>query len=518
MKENKTALMLNRIFHIVFLTLFGINFICILFHAYSYSDSQRPWIIACFLGFTLIFTGLFLLLQKYEFKPSLKNEAALSDKNTKIIIFCSVGIMLLFQLLMGYFLQMNPITDLDYVSEYALDFAHTGNFDMVQSDYANGDVYLIRYPNNMAIYLFLSFLFRGLYLIFGSIPMYIPVVINAVAINLCVLFTVLIAKKIFGNRKAIYTLISCLLFIPFYTYVPFYYTDSLSMPFAIGSVYLIICSFSSKTKYKKYILASISGALILLGYKMKGSVVIVLGVILVYIVLKYGMKKILCFGLSIVFGFLAVGAIYNAGVDSLNISTKEQQYECEYPVTHWILMGLKGEGHYNYEDSKYTSSFSNKDTKNEGDLKAIKQRIANMTSGEFAYHLLVKAMWTWEDGTYFVSHHIQDPVRKNVLHNYVLKESPHYEMFYNVSSGFQIMLLLLMCLSVLKGCIKPRIDMLTIFKGIIFVVFIFFLIWETRSRYIFNFTPVFLLVAVDGVDFFTKKLIKPIKRRFVRKQ
>lgn len=36
-------------------------------------------------------------------------------------------------------------------------------------------------------------------------------------------------------------------------------------------------------------------------------------------------------------------------------------------------------------------------------------------------------------------------------------------------------------------------------KGLIFGVFLFFLVWETRSRYLMNFTPVFLLVAADGI-------------------
>ena len=67
-------------------------------------------------------------------------------------------------------------------------------------------------------------------------------------------------------------------------------------------------------------------------------------------------------------------------------------------------------------------------------------------------------------------------------------------------------------MSILKGCIKPDVNIMTLFKGIIFAAFIFFLIWETRSRYLYNFTPLFILVAVDGLDFVNSGFIKNIKR------
>lgn len=501
MRENKLSLILNRIFHIIFLALFGINFICILFCGYSYTNEQRPWIIASFLFFTLFFAFVYALLSKHQKRITIKNRTAFCDKNTKIIIAVGIFLMLAVQLFIGYLLRMNPVTDMQIINNYSLDFAKSGNFSGVQSDYLKGSVYMARYPNNMALYLLLSFLYRFTYLIFGYVPRFVPVVMNALAINIGVLFAVLTAKKVFGNKKAIFTLIMCVLFIPYYTYVPYFYTDSLSLPFVTSALYLFVCAIKSQTKYKKYIMAAVCGALILIGYKLKGSVMILLAVMIVYLILKMGIKKMLCFALSLIVGFSAVGAVYSAGVNSLGVFTKEQLYESEYPLTHWVLMGLKGEGHYNLADSNYTCSFPNKDAKNEADIKAIKQRISEMSAGDFAYHLLIKAMWTWEDGTYFISHHIQSPVKRYSLHDYVLEKGKNYNTFYEISCGWQIMLLLLICMSILKGCIKPEINEQTIFKGIILCAMLFFLVWETRSRYLYNFTPIFILTAVDGMDF-----------------
>ena len=68
-----------------------------------------------------------------------------------------------------------------------------------------------------------------------------------------------------------------------------------------------------------------------------------------------------------------------------------------------------------------------------------------------------------------------------------------------------------MLMSILKGCKDPYVNILTLFKGIIFAAFIFFLIWETRSRYLYNFTPLFMLVAVDGLDFIVSAMKRPVK-------
>ena len=37
----------------------------------------------------------------------------------------------------------------------------------------------------------------------------------------------------------------------------------------------------------------------------------------------------------------------------------------------------------------------------------------------------------------------------------------------------------------------------------VFGLFLFLLIWETRSRYLINFVPIFILLGLDGIAGFT---------------
>lgn len=516
MNSNKLSSILNRIFHIVFFILFGIVYVGILCTGYEnnklgYSNTERTCVIVFSFVLLLVLGTVYVRLLTYNNQLKLRSKPKISDKQVVIFIFASVGVLLVLQLLAGYFLQMNPVTDMQYIERYSRDFASTGNFDLIQKDCEKGSVYLIRYPNNFALVFLLSAVYRLCTLIFGYVPSLVPVIINAFAINISVLLTVFTARKIFGNRRAVFVLLLCFLFAPFYTYVPYYYTDSLSMPFCIGAIYLFVLAVGSEKKIQKYVLFVVSGVLVFLGYKLKGSLIILLAAVLIYVFLKMNIKQVLCIVLAVIAGFGSIGAIYTVAFNSMGIVTEEQSDRYEYPYTHWIMMGLKGLGHYNLKDSNYTDSFESKAEKQEANIKEIKNRIEKFGPDGLTEHIFNKAVWTWEDGTYYISHHIEDCKRENILHSFVLTKGENHLYFFVYSNGFQLLLIFLMLMSILKGCKDPYVNILTLFKGIIFAAFIFFLIWETRSRYLYNFTPLFMLVAVDGLDFIVSAMKRPVK-------
>ena len=522
MNGNKFSKLLNRVFHILFLFCFSAVFLVILLTGFEseklgYSTKERIFVIIGFIVLLLIVTGVYIFIQRYNTAPKLRVKKQFTDKHIKIAIFSVIGIMLIIQLTMGYLLQMEPVTDMTYLNRYSIDFAKTGSFDLIQQDCQKGSVYLIRYPNNFAIVFFLSFIYRIGYLLFGYIPTWLPIVFNVFAINISVLLTVFTARKLFGNRQALFVLFMCFFFAPYYTYVPYYYTDSLSMPFCVASIYLFVCAVKSDTKYKKYILMALCGVFTFIGFKFKGSIIILLAAALIYIVLRFGIKRILCFSLALIVGFSSVSIIYSSVFNSMNIVTEKQSDEYEYPYTHWIMMGLKGLGHYNFKDSQYTASFPTKDEKQAANIDEIKNRIKDFGVLGLASHIASKTKWTWEDGTYYISHHIEKPIRKNILHEFILDQGEYHLIFYIYSCGYQLLLIFMICISIFKGCIKSEINLMTFLKGIVFAAFIFFIIWETRSRYLYNFTPIFILLSADGMDYMISKL-KYTKSKLIYKR
>ena len=530
MNNNKAARILNMIFSFLFTTVF-IFLLYLIFtigyqneterNTYNCTPEEFAVIIISAFVLTFIFAAVYYALnlsRVHKISRKLRD----SDRSAKIIIFACAGLMLVIQMAAAYFLACEPVTDLMIINRYAESFAHTGNFDLIGKDEANGFVYMIRYPNNLALMFIISLLYRIDYLLTGYISNYIGPIVNTIAINASVLMTGLLARRIMGNKKAVAVTLLCVLFVPFYTYTPYYYTDSVSMPFFVGSLYLFIAGQQSQTKYKKYVLTAISGALMMLGFKVKASVVILFAACLIYLILKCDIKKLACFALALVIGFGSMFVFYTAAYRASGIITKEQEYMHEFPPTHWIMMGLKGYGTYNTRDSNYTESFVGKDAKTQANLEIIQGRIEkrnNRTDGvdDMLTHLERKAVWTWEDGTYYIAHHIENPLYgRNILHEFVLNDGKYHFQYYAYCCGYQLFLLAMMTLSAFRALIRRKVDELVILRGVVFAIFLFLLVWETRSRYLYNFTPAFIILAVDGLDA-VKDGVDLIKKNVIKK-
>ena len=514
MNNNKAAKILNIIFSFLFSVIFLRLLYMILAIGYQNNTERNTYdcsfedyisIIITGIVLTFIFSAVYYAIHACNLHK-IRRKITDSKKQTRIIIFAGVGVMLVLQLAAAYFLATEPVTDLSVINRYAESFAHTGNFDLIQKDASKEFIYMIRYPNNLALMFILSFLYRVDFLITGYVSNYIAVILNTLAINASVLMAVLLAQKLFGNKKALMTLVLCMLFLPYYTYTPYYYTDSLSMPFFVGGMYLFFSALKSERKYKKYVLMLICGALLMLGFKVKGSVAILLAVAVVYMLLKCSIKRFACFALALLIGFGSVYGAYTMAYRASNIITPEQEYKYEFPATHWIMMGLKGYGCYTIVDAEFTGRRDGKDAKTEATLEIINSRIEQRNQrlngvDDMLTHLDRKSVWTWEDGSYFISHHIDQPRNgRNILHSFVLNDGENHMIYYAYCCGFQLFMILMMAISAIRTIFKPSINETVLFRGVVFAIFVFLLIWETRSRYLYNFTPAFILLAVDGLD------------------
>lgn len=514
MNNNKAAKILNIIFSFLFTVIFLRLLYMILAMGYQYNTERNTYrctfeeyiqIIITGIVLTFIFASVYYVLHTARLHK-IRRKITDSKRQTRIIIFAGVGVMLALQLTVAYFLASEPVTDLKVINRYAESFAHTGNFDLIQKDASNNFIYMIRYPNNLALMFLLSFVYRLDFLATGYISNYIAVIINTLAINASVLMTVLLSQKLFGNKKALMTLLLCFLFVPYYTYTPYYYTDSLSMPFFVGCLYLFFSAVRSDKKIKKYVIMTICGGLLLLGFKMKGSVAILLVVAIIYMFLKLRFKRFVLLTLALLIGFGSVYGVYTAAYRASNIITPEQEYKYEFPPTHWIMMGLKGYGCYTIVDAEYTGRRDGKDAKVEATMEIINSRIEqrnNRTDGvdDMLTHLDVKSVWTWEDGAYFISHHIDQPRNgRNFLHELVLNDGKNHMVLYAYCCGFQLFMILMMALSAFRCIVRPSINETVVMRGVVFAIFLFLLVWETRSRYLYNFTPAFIILTVDGLD------------------
>lgn len=439
-----------------------------------------------------------------------------SSNQVNIIAAVLLAVMIILQVIIGYSLICNKFYDWRVMDVLSRNYAETGNFEnMYRGLPDNNYGYMARYPNNNGALMMLSFYNRLVYLVLGYVPVYAPVALNTLCITVAVIFIFLIAKKIFNPMGALITSVFCFMFLPYYTYAAYYYSDSLSIPFVPISIYFIILGVKCEGNklIKRIICMIISAIFISIGYSVKGSILVILIGAVVYIVLESKLKQALISILCIILAFGVTTAGIKALGTSMHFTTEEELYEEQYPINHWIMMGLHDNGGYYQKDSDFTRNSGNYDEKKAAVNEEIAKRLKEMGFDGMVEHLSKKLSYTWGDGIYYVNHHLNIykkdgetlKTEYNPLFEFVLEDGKYFEGFSVYSNSMHMVMLIFMLLSAYYGIRRKKITSMTLIRGVVFGMALFFMVWETRSRYIFNFTPMFILIASSGIEVFMNR-------------
>lgn len=510
----KTASVFHRGFAIIFFALFVLialagNTVIALFGELGDQHYSVIIVILRWLFLTLCFAAsTVLMVLAYRFLLSPRCER-LDDRRFQMrVILIGVFAILALQLLCAYCFQiaqdkMLPTKDISQVERYVFQILSDNSYDCIAQ--GHNHYYIVKYPNNLPYLFLLTFLYRITYWLTGTYSQGLVMTLNTLVINLSILLTVLTARRIFGYRKAVFTLLLCAVFTPFYTFAAYYYTDTFVMPVLIGAVYAFSAALQQEKRVKKIVLLVLCGALIGVGFWFKATVAILLPAILLYLLLERGFKRMIKTLAPLLLAFVLVFASYTAVLKTVNIIPDEVSDRYQYPYTHWVMMGLKDQGAYNPEDSDLTASYPSKAEKTQANFEEIKNRIAEKGFFGMIYHLGFKATWTWMDGTYYVSCYLADYQHHTPLHSLVLYDGRWRFFYYGIACGFQLFLIFMMAYSAWDAARKRRMDLTLMLRIAVFGLYLFLLLWETNSRYPFHYAPLYLLLATDGVAAFVQR-------------
>lgn len=274
------------------------------------------------------------------------------------------------------------------------------------------------------------------------------------------------------------------------------YTDTASMAAIAGMLYLTSYIY---TKKKENMWAyPVLGFLALLGFLLKASAVIYLFAFIIVLWLSdKAFKSKMISTLLILTMFIAGELIWTPFLSKYTKSDKE------IPKSHWVMMGLSGYGGFNKEDYALTEKVlqDNKDANKEC-IKEIINRLENYSPLGYLNFLSKKISYTWGDGTYLISEKLaRSPRNANSIISDIFRGGGKYNKTYEWIADT---LHLTMLFSLLIGAFatrKDRSSIILIYKLTVIGVFIFFLLWETRSRYLLNYTPV--IYALSGNFIYT---------------
>ena len=165
----------------------------------------------------------------------------------------------------------------------------------------------------------------------------------------------------------------------------------------------------------------------------------------------------------------------------------------EIPKTHWIMMGLAGNGGYNNEDYVLTFSAPDGETRKALIRDEIAARLKEMGPAGLVRHALDKIGYTWGEGTYYLPHKLaMGPTQPHSFWAEIFFEGrAHFSLFLRYANGLMLCMLLYLLAGALQ---KQSRDVLFAARLSVCGLFFFLLTWEARSRYLVNYVPVLLLL------------------------
>lgn len=332
---------------------------------------------------TCTILGLFRLINK------------LSKKGLLIFTIALFVIYGISTVAITYLFPTIPMTDSFYVHDQAVGMAH-GTKDIINGNSA----YFRKYSNNNPLIILLYFIYKIACSLGITDLIQVGRLFNACCITGSLVLFYLAINKL-SNKKttgAKFVLLN-LLFVPIMFMTSWVYTATVCLPFMGG---IMLCGANLiKNQSKKSIIinSAIIGILSVVGYNIRPVVLIltIAGFICLFLWTvkdkKRFVKSAIMVGICAVFAlgsFVTTKALnnhYYTGSDG------------NFPLTHWVAMGLTENGMYDPQLVQENMRLSNTDEMKANVNKHIKERLSNYDAGSFISHLYIKNGNIWAIGS-----------------------------------------------------------------------------------------------------------------------
>lgn len=447
---------------------------------------------------------------------------------------------------LGLALRVEPAWDFGWLHRGALDLSDNWRFDAPETM-----AYFATCPNNFPPALLLALWFKIASLA-GIAPAFAGILLNALALACAVGLLGLALARAWGWQGALLGVLFCFGFAPLLLYAPIYYTDTLSLPFVSFAVLAGLMGSRARQGRAGLGWGAALGLAGALGYLIKataGIAAIAAGATVLLAGL-WGEKAAepgageehpkgpkghgasaagappakgrgksrpafaFC-GAALLCAALALGAwrlwfLHNPILPPGLV----QIYALEAP--HYIMMGLAGRGGYNEADHFWSAGFADAAARRAANWAEIRLRLAGYGPGGLLAHLREKLAYTWADGSYFAPHKLAtDPVNHLFIAGLVRSDGALYPLFCGLAAAAQAGLLGLLAFFGVRDVLARRACPNIVFCARLALagLALFLLLWETRSRYLVNFSPLLVLLAAHGVCRLSDGLAALLRRR-----
>ena len=131
--------------------------------------------------------------------------------------------------------------------------------------------------------------------------------------------------------------------------------------------------------------------------------------------------------------------------------------------------------------------------------------------------------FVWHDGTYWVPIKLaKGMLNHGTLHEVVLETGKYVNVYKYIPQAMHFGMLIYIIIAIIKSINSKEMNNIqNILVITVFGMFIFLLIWETRSRFLLNILLFMLILSVNGIEYLSEIVnidkLKNIKKKRVKK-
>ena len=171
----------------------------------------------------------------------------------------------------------------------------------------------------------------------------------------------------------------------------------------------------------------------------------------------------------------------------------------KFPTAHWISLGMTKSGSYNQDlVNLLLEHETTVEQKEQIVLQVLKQQLDSYESmGDFLDFEFEKAVTTWCSGTYYQNSHLTWFYTPNIFQEFLLSDGKYFETFSIVLKTYSFFLLVCFLQISIQQLKEKNCPNHVFYSLIILGLALFLSFWETKSRYLLSFVPIFLLLVCD---------------------
>lgn len=367
--------------------------------------------------------------------------------------------------------------------------------------------YFEAWPNNIFILHIYSTLISVLQFFGSSNINFMLIILNCLLSSISGVLLFKTLQKLFSNTIihwfGYFLYIVMILFSPHMTAI---YTDALGMNLPIIILYLYITYYDKNTIIKIILLGILSA----IAYSIKPQTFVIAIAIIVYELLLKDDK----FANKIKFTVILLVSIF-LSLQAISLQTsyikKELNSEKRVGYLHYMKMGLnpKSIGLYSHEDFTESRKLPTNEERDKHNLSVIIDRFNKHTFSSFTEFMTKKTLINYNDGTfgwYFIAEDNRFKVteKNNTQLSDITNSMYHHKKInYNNMHIEKHIYWLFVLFMIIISLFKTNDDTKNI-KSILFInfigIFIFLSLFESSPRYLFTNIPLFILLAMYGVN------------------